>query len=239
VTRAPFDWPEPGAYGLVTAQSPDGQWSLRPGSGEVRIVFHPNLPDSPGPRESEEGRDHWFKEWQAYASHPGKAAHTAAYQKAGHHFGIGNDEAMMAETMEEARMLVEAMVEGDGVLLSCEDQLRAAGFAVKHPGHEGLDHLWSRRIRSGSMDVSLKDTPEERSAWITYHGDGASNWHNLVHVSERWQGHSTTVHHSFPQQVRDPLRVAVAHALRVMELRLERGGRFSKPLGEVVKRPTR
>ena len=218
-------------------ESPEGRWRLRMGSGEVRIVFHPNLPGTRGPQSgTPEDKERWLEEWSAYANHPGKAAHTEAYQKAGHFFGHGNDEAMLAETVEEAVMLVAAMTEGDAVLPPAEDQLRAAGFEVKHPGAEGLQHLWSKRIRWGSLDVSLKDGPTERSAWISYHGDGAQSWHNVAHVSQRWQGEGATIHHSFPEQVRDPLRVAVAHALRVMELRLARGGRFSKPLGEVAKR---
>lgn len=232
-------WSAPDRNGGRIMESPEGQWRLRIGSGEVRVVFHPNLPGTRGPRHgTPEDKARWMEEWAAYANHPGKAAFTEAYQKAGHFFGHGNDEAMLAETVEEAIMLVDAMIEGDAVLLSAEEQLRNAGFEIKHPGQDCLQGLWSRRIRSGSLDVSLKNGREERSAWITYHGDGAQSWHNIAHVSEHWEGQGGIIHHSFPEQVRDPLRVAVAHSLRVMEKRLARGGRFSKPLGEISRRVT-
>jgi len=121
------------------------------------------------------------------------------------------------------------------VLPRAEDQLRAAGFDIKHPNSPTLTGLWSRRIRSGSLDVSIKDEPGQRSVWVTFHGDGARSWHNLAHVTEFTTGPTgTVVHNTLPDATRDMPRVVVAHAVAVMEARLARGGRFSRPIGEPI-----
>lgn len=231
-------WSAPDDHGSIEAEGPDGKWRIRSSAGHAQASFNPNLPSidaRPAAANDEKAKDRWLTEWKALGTHPGKADHTEAYQKRCHMFGIGNDDVVRAETVEEAVMLVDALRAGDAVLPRAEDQLRAAGFAIKHPDSATLKGLWSRRIRSGSLDISIKDEAGQRSVWVTYHGDGAQSWHNLAHVTEFTTGvNGTVIHNTLPDATRDLPRVVVAHALAVMEARLARDGRFSRPIGAPI-----
>lgn len=238
-TIQPIAWSEPDRHGGRTADTPQGRWSLREGPTSIKAKFHPNVPGlvtAVGSLSPEE-KLVWRREWDAFNVHPGEAAMTEGYQRLSHCFGIGNDDALHSETILEAEMLIEAINEGDAVMPSAVEQLEAAGFAVKWPDKSGVSHIWARDVGNGSLQVALRDNADERSMWVTHHGKGSASWSNVLGARQRFMGSSgTMIHHSYPDQVRDPLRIGVAVAMRIMELRLERGGRFRTPLGDPLKR---
>lgn len=225
----------------LIAQADYGLWRINP-YDVGRLSLQPNLPGTtkllPGEVRPED-RPRYAAAFDEYMAHPGKDERTEEYQRLGHVFGIGlNPEPMFGETVEETRMLAEAMHAGDADLAPATEQLAAAGFAPKYPDHEDerLRRLWSIRIRSGSLDVTLDDEPGRRSLYVRFHGDRARFWHNVAEVAVVRTGRSGTVlHYAHAPQARDPLRVGAAHVIDVMRRRLERGGRFSTPLGKVLR----
>lgn len=224
------------SHGYIDGAGAAGDWSISP-YDVARIGYTPALPGTRGIKAVDDsGAALYAKAYTEMMAHPGREQRTEEYQRLAHHFGTGMVESTFAETVLEGKMLIAALEAGDAGLGPCEDQLAAAGFALKYPGHETLGGLWSIRIRSGSLDVSLSDEPGKRSVYVRFHGDRAKYWHNVASVSVEQTGRSGVVtYHAHPASAKDPLRVAVAHVIRVMDLRNQRGGRFSKPLGEVLK----
>jgi len=108
-------WSAPDDYGSIESEGPEGKWRIRTSAGHAQASFNPNLPSiagQPAAASDQEARERWIAEWKALDAHPGKAGHTEAYQKRCHIFGIGNDDVVRAETMEEAVMLVDALRAG-------------------------------------------------------------------------------------------------------------------------------
>lgn len=224
------------SYGIIDGQGAAGDWSISP-YDVARIGYTPCLAGTNGINSTDEvSRELYAKAFAEQQSHPGREERTEEFQRLAAHFGMGSRDSMFAETVEEAKMLIAMLDEGACDLPSCEDQLAAAGFALKYPGHETLGNLWSVRIKSGWFDVSPSDEPGKRSVVVRFHGDGARYWHNVVGVYLEQTGQSgTTIYNPSPASVTDTMRIVVAHTIRVMQLRIARGGRFSKPLGKVLK----
>lgn len=234
MTAAAINWTTP-YKGLMEANVDDGEWTIS-AYDVARLSYTPNVPGTTGDANDDASQALFTKAYDEWRNHPGKEDRTEEYQRLGHCFGGGLHDTMYAETVEEAKLLAEAMAIGDEGLAACEEQLLAAGFTRKYPDDDVLGGLWTIRIRSGSYDVHLDDQPGKRYLTVRYHGDGAQSWHNVASVHLETTGRSGKVaYYAYPAQATDPLRVGVAHAINIMKLRLARGGRFSKPLGEVLK----
>lgn len=223
-------------HGDLEARGHAGDWSISP-YDVARISYVPALPGTGGINSTDDAsREIYAKAFEETRSHPGREERTEEFQRLMHHFGPGLMNGMFAETVDEARMLVSALEAGAEGLAPGEEQLAAAGFVRPHPEHPTLHTLWSKRVRSGSLQVSFSDVPGKRSVMVRFHGDGARSWHNVAHVCIEQTGQSgTCIHHASPVPGSDALGITVAHIVRIMELRTARGGRFSKPLGEVLK----
>jgi hypothetical protein len=148
-----------------------------------------------------------------------------------------------AESVDEAKIVVDVLRAGTDHLPGWREQLEAAGFERAYPNEaEGstLACLWHDARPSGLFQIVVKDGyayPDgtvETSVHSTYESGRASFWHNVSKVTgappcRRTHG-GVTMRDGLPEGV-DALKAGVAAAIAIRAARQARGGRFATPLG--------
>jgi hypothetical protein len=156
-----------------------------------------------------------------------------------------------AESVDEAKIVIETIRAGSDHLPDWRDQLIAAGFSQSYPDSkpdDSLSTLWKDVRKSGLFQISVKDgyvhrqdraAETETSVAATYESDGAQFWHNVCRVTagsplaKRISG-TRSYRDGLPEGV-DALKVGVAAAIAIRDARRMRGGSFAKPLGGAPK----
>jgi hypothetical protein len=161
----------------------------------------------------------------------------------------GSDDAAYAESIDEAKILIDVLRAGTDHLPEWRDQLVAAGFVRTYPEMEDgetLSRLWHDERRSGLFQIVVYDGVKTDSldsrvrtaVHSTYESGKANFWHNvsrLNSVDERVKTYGpVSMRAGLPKGI-DVLKGGVAVALAIRAARLARGGAFSKPLGGAPK----
>lgn len=152
-----------------------------------------------------------------------------------------------AETVDEAKIVIDLMRAGTDHLPDWREQLEAAGFVRTYPNRgedDMLSSLWHDIRKSGRYSVSVLDGTQtecregEIVAHTTYESDGALSWHNVCSVNgssmEAKEYGPLKLRHGLPEGI-DPLKLGVAAAIAIRAARIARGGRFATPLGGATK----
>lgn len=152
--------------------------------------------------------------------------------------GIGNnDEIAYAESVIEARKLVEFIRAGSTCLPPLEDLLAAAELTpYQNPYAVGKYITYQRKIKSGMLDLTMYT---EGSVRATFHGFGARCWHNILNLSNDHPSYDkqATVHVFYPEENPDLRRIGAAFiGWLIAERTARERTRFSTPLGGAPKR---
>jgi hypothetical protein len=151
-----------------------------------------------------------------------------------------------AETVEEARIVIDVLRAGTDHLPGWREQLEAAGFERKYPEEDGiLACMWSDRRRSGHFDITVLEGDQqgfrtgELSVSATYQAQGSNSWHNVCQVDgsaphvfgmDKPDGGRFAIRSGLPEGI-DALKAGVAATIAIHAARTARGGRFATPLG--------
>lgn len=157
-----------------------------------------------------------------------------------------------AETIDEARIVVDVLRAGTNHLPGWREQLEAAGFVRTYPDRpEGdlLSGLWNDVRRTGLFEITVLDGTQtgnregEIGVSSTYQADGAQSWHNVSSVDgtppqvfsyDKSGGGELRVRAGLPEGI-DALKAGVAAAIAIRAARQARGGSFANPLGGPTK----
>lgn len=152
-----------------------------------------------------------------------------------------------AESVEEAKILIDLMRAGADDLPEWRVQLEAAGFTRYYPdasADDVLSGMWRDERASGSFTIMVLDGFErgngaETSVRSSFQNEN-SVWHNNVTGLADVEGGTktygpVTIRTGAPEGV-DVLRTGVAAALAIRAARQARGGRFSNPIGGAPRR---
>lgn len=153
-----------------------------------------------------------------------------------------------AETVDEARILIDVLRAGTDHLPDWREQLESAGFVRSHPDRpEGdvLHGLWKDVRKSGHFDVNVIEGVQsgEPAGMVgvraTYQATGSNSWHNVLWINgspprkrtfDANDGTSLSSRSGLPEGI-DALKAGVAAVIAIRAARIARGGRFSEPLG--------
>lgn len=157
------------------------------------------------------------------------------------------DHPAFAESLEEAKIVIDILRAGTDHLPGWRDQLEAAGLFRAYPeipDGESLSGLWRDDRMSGYFQITIYDGscaqhPDQQiGVHCTYESGKANFWHN---VSAVWQDNrkprkygDVTMRSGLPIGI-DLLKAGVAAALAIRAARIARGGRFAIPLGGPTK----
>lgn len=157
-----------------------------------------------------------------------------------------------AETIEEARIVIDVLRAGTDHLPDWREQLEAAGFVRTYPDRpEGdlLSGLWNDVRRTGLFQITVLDGTQggnragEISVSSTYESDGAQSWHNVSQVDgtpaqvfeyDKAGDDKLRVRGGLPEGI-DALKAGITAALAIRAARQARGGSFANPLGGPTK----
>lgn len=150
-----------------------------------------------------------------------------------------------AESVDEAKIVIDILRAGTDQLAEWQDQLVAAGLTRTYPQAlpaDTLAALWQDSRASGLFQVSVMTDAIQRepdsseiSVSSTYESDGATFWHNVSRISGQSIDRGRVIPSPLPHGV-DALKAGVAAALAIRQARIDRGGRFVDPIGGAPKK---
>lgn len=153
-----------------------------------------------------------------------------------------------AESVEEAKILIDVMRTGYDALPDWKTQIEAAGFVRTYPEadeNDVLSCLWNDDRETDLFQITVMDEyvrpgqAAETSVHSTYEEEGAPFWHNVSRVNSFVESKATygdlTIRNGKPACV-DTLRTGVAGALAIRAARTARGDAFGMPIGGAPKR---
>lgn len=154
----------------------------------------------------------------------------------------GLDHQSHAESVDEARIVVDILRAGTDDLPGWREQLEAAGFVPSYPDEDGvLSQLWHDKRRTGLFQITVREgggANDEISVSATYESDGAQFWHNVSYINgspSKIRTHGgLSMRQGLPHGI-DALKAGVAAAIAIRAARVSRGGGFSVPLGGPTK----
>lgn len=150
-----------------------------------------------------------------------------------------------AESVDEAKIVIDLMRAGTDGLPEWRDQIEAAGLVRWYPeaaDDDILSCIWREDHATGTLSILVLDGFErgghpETSVSATFEPNG-SEWHHNVssvaHVEgETRQYGPLRMRMGTPEGV-DALRTGMAAALAIRAARIARGGDFALPIGEAA-----
>lgn len=151
-----------------------------------------------------------------------------------------------AETVEEARILIDVLRAGTDHLPGWKEQLETAGFVRQYPDEDGiLSCMWTDGRKSGHFSITVLEgdqqgfRPGETSVRATYQAHRSNSWHNVCHLDgaaprvfsmDKPDGTKFAMRSGLPEGI-DALKAGVAATIAIHAARTARGGRFAVPLG--------
>lgn len=151
-----------------------------------------------------------------------------------------------AETVDEARILIDVLRAGTDHLPGWKEQLEVAGFVRQYPDEDGiLSCMWTDGRRSGHFSITVLEgdqqgyRPGETSVGATYQAQGSNSWHNVCQVDgskprvfsmDKPDGGRFAIRSGLPEGI-DALKAGIAAIIAIHAARTARGGRFAMPLG--------